>query len=43
MINSWIKIVEKGGRDKKEADMSLEVSSTKYKRMIVINGGPNND
>ena len=36
-------MAEKGGRDEKKADMSLEVSSTEYEGMIVINGGPNND
>ena len=43
MVESWVEMVEKGGRDKKKADMSLEVSSTEYKETIVINRGPNND
>ena len=43
MVESWVEMVEKGGRDEKEADMSLEVSSTRYEGTIVIDGGPNND
>ena len=43
MVESWVEMVEKRGRDEKEADMSLEVSSTRYEGTIVIDGGPNND
>ena len=43
MVESWIKIAEKRGRDKKKADMSLEVSGAEYEGTIVIDGGPNND
>ena len=43
MVESWVEMMEKRGRDKKKADMSLEVSSTEYKKTIVINRGPNND
>lgn len=35
--------MEREGRDEKEADISLKVSSAEYKRIIVINRGPNND
>ena len=36
-------MAEKGDRDKKKVDISLEVSSTRYKGTIVINRRPNND
>ena len=43
MVESWVEMVEKRGRDEKEADMSLEVSGAEYEGTIVINGGSNND
>ena len=43
MVESWVEMVEKGGRDEKETDISLEVFSARYEGTIVIDGGPNND